>query len=438
MTVASGCVEPGLYRALRGSDRWQTLQQLRRGGLDRPLDWLEAVADPDGGCDGALLRLIAEAVDPDGPEATTLLAWVLAAPAVTWAEPLAALTPLLVQRRPALAAGLRRGLGRGGDALLLPLLGSQRDPADAGLLIDRAEQPGPVAERRAALEGLARGFSAWPLRPLRQLLLALAHDLDPTLAAAAVDLLDRLPWPLLGLERLEGRRLAPAVAARLARRRARRRPSDLLLVAHGRAGGLAPAELTDLVDDLTRRRGGRVMLQLLTGADTGEARAAAEAPAPLTLVPLFLLPGEHVRHDVTAVAASWRRRGWPVRRLPYLGAWPAWQQGLAQALAEQRSAGRSPLLLHHPLSGPLAGRHGEALAQVLGVPCRPWDGTGADGAAAYMDSQPPLVPVPLALATNRLSEAVAVQPGAAAPPWPPLLLQPRFRSLLLEQLLALP
>jgi len=438
VTVASGCVEPGLYRALRGTDRWQALQQLRRGGLDRPLDWLEALADPDGGCDGALLRLIAEAVDAEGPEATTLLAWVLAAPAVTWAEPLAALTPLLVQRRPALAAGLRRGLGRGGDALLLPLLGSQRDPADAGLLIDRAEQPGPVAERRAALEGLARGFSAWPLRPLRQLLLALAHDLDPTLAAAAVDLLDRLPWPLLGLERLEAHRLAPAVAARLARRRARRHPSDLLLLAHGRAGGLAPAELTDLVDDLARRRGGRVMLQLLTGADAGEVRAATEAPAPLTLVPLFLLPGEHVRHDVAAVAASWRQRGWPVRRLPYLGAWPAWQQGLAQALAEQHSAGRSPLLLHHPLSGPLASRHGEALAQVLGVPCRPWDGTKADGAAAYMDSQPPLVPVPLALATNRLSEAVAAQPGAAAAPWPPLLLQPRFRSLLLEQLLALP
>ncbi|MFW6732738.1 MAG: hypothetical protein ACODUE_13565, partial [Synechococcus sp.] len=100
-------MEPGLYRALRGSDRWQALQQLRRGGLDRPLDWLEALADPDGGSDAALLRLIAEAVDPDGPEAATLLAWVLAAPAVAWAEPLAALTPLLVQRRPALAAGLR-------------------------------------------------------------------------------------------------------------------------------------------------------------------------------------------------------------------------------------------------------------------------------------------------------------------------------------------
>jgi hypothetical protein len=37
--------------------------------------------------------------------------------------------------------------------------------------------------------------------------------------------------------------------------------------------------------------------------------------------------------------------------------------------------------------------------------------------------------VPLALATNRLTEALAA---------PPLLLQPRFRSLLLEQLLHLP
>ena len=414
-----------MYRVLRGPDRWQALQQLRRGGLDRPLDWLEALADPEGVCDGPLLRLIAETVDPAGPEALALLAWVLAAPAADWAEPLAALTPLLVRRRPALAAGLRRALGRGGDALLLPLLGSQRDPADAALLIDRARRPGPADERRAALEGLARGFSAWPPRPLRQLLLALAHDLDPLLAAGAVDLLDRLPWPLLGLDRLDGARLDPAVAARLARRRARRRPSDLLLLAHGRAGGLAPAELSSLADELGRRRGGRVFMQVLTDPDA----VAAADPAPLTLVPLFLLPGEHVRHDVAVVADAWRRRGWPLRRLPYLGAWPAWRQGLAQALAEQRALGRQPLLLHHPLSGPLACRHGAALTQRLGVPCRPWDGAEAEGAAAYMDGQPSTVPVPLALATNRLTEALAA---------PPQLLQPRFRILLLEQLLHLP
>jgi len=414
-----------VYRVLRGPDRWQALQQLRRGGLDRPLDWLEALADPEGVCDGPLLRLIAETVDPDGPEALALLAWVLAAPAADWAEPLAALTPLLVRRRPALAAGLRRALGRGGDALLLPLLGSQRDPADAALLIDRARRPGHADERRAALEGLARGFSAWPPRPLRQLLLALAHDLDPLLAAGAVDLLDRLPWPLLGLDRLDGARLDPAVAARLARRRARRRPSDLLLLAHGRAGGLAPAELSSLADELGRRRGGRVFLQVLTDPDA----VVAADPGPLTLVPLFLLPGEHVRHDVAVVADAWRRRGWPLRRLPYLGAWPAWRQGLAQALAEQRALGREPLLLHHPLSGPLACRHGAALTRRLGVPCRPWDGAEAEGAAAYMEGQPSTVPVPLALATNRLTEALAA---------PPLLLQPRFRILLLEQLLHLP
>jgi hypothetical protein len=168
-----------------------------------------------------------------------------------------------------------------------------------------------------------------------------------------------------------------------------------------------------------------VFLQVLTDPDA----VVAADPAPLTLVPLFLLPGEHVRHDVAVVADAWRRRGWPLRRLPYLGAWPAWRQGLAQALAEQRSLGRQPLLLHHPLSGPLACRHGAALTRRLGVPCRPWDGAEAEGAAAYMEGQPSTVPVPLALATNRLTEALAA---------PPLLLQPRFRSLLLEQLLHLP
>ena len=68
---------------------------------------------------------------------------------------------------------------------LLPLLGMQRDPQDAALLLQLALQPGPLALRRAALEGLAVGLSSWPAEPLAAGLTQLAGDLDPALAAVA-------------------------------------------------------------------------------------------------------------------------------------------------------------------------------------------------------------------------------------------------------------
>jgi len=224
------------------------------------------------------------------------------------------------------------------------------------------------------------------------------------------------------------------VAARLARRRAGRRPSDLLVLAHGRAGGVAPAELSSLVDELARRRGGRVFLQVLTDPDGPGPGASAGAPAPLTLVPLFLLPGEHVRHDVAAVAAAWRNRGWPLRRLPFLGAWPAWQQALADEVRQLRQAASSssqePQLLHHPLEGPLAPRYLDHLARVSGAQLRATPYSAEQLAELQLSLTAPAVP--LALAANRLTDQLADRVG------PPLLERPRFRQVLLEQLVGLP
>jgi hypothetical protein len=61
------------------------------------------------------------------------------------------------------------------------------------LLLRLAQAPLPQAWRRAALEGLAVGLSAWPLEPWAEGLQRLSADLDPGLAAQAVDLLGRLP-----------------------------------------------------------------------------------------------------------------------------------------------------------------------------------------------------------------------------------------------------
>jgi hypothetical protein len=180
-----------------------------------------------------LLALEAGAVEPqsdllavlaprlDGGAAARLLAfWIRAAAEGT--EPAGLLELVGRIRDPLCAALLRRQLSAQ-DSLaitcsLLPLLGHQRDPADFPLLCRRVVEPGPSRLREAALEGLAVGLSVWPQGELVDALELLALDLDPGLAAKAVDLLARLPQGPAALDRLAHRCLEPSVRRRLERR----------------------------------------------------------------------------------------------------------------------------------------------------------------------------------------------------------------------------
>ena len=320
---------------------------------------------------------------------------------------------------------------------LFPLLGYQRDPQDFQLLCDHLLAPQASRVRQAALEGIARGLAAWPLPALRSTLVQLSADLDRSLAASAVDLLARLPWPRLGLTSCLSQALDPFVAQRLERRRAAAPPSDLLLLIHGRAGGEIAVEIQQLAAAVAERRGARVLLQPLTDPAAAE-QSQRLVPAALSLVPLFLLPGHHVQADLPRIAAEWRRAGWPLRRLPFLGAWRLWQEQLASLLQQAQLDGWQPQLLHHPLGSALACRYPRALEQRLGVACRAWTDP-AQELAAYSASSGKRLLVPLALATNRLSEALQhTNWPSNVQLWPPLLQQPRLYQPLLEQLVSLP
>jgi sirohydrochlorin ferrochelatase len=149
-------------------------------------------------------------------------------------------------------------------------------------------------------------------------------------------------------------------------------------------------------------------------------------------VPLFLLPGGHVRRDLPAIAAAWAARR-PLRRLPFLGAWPAWQGALAaelDELAARSTAGEAPGLLHHPLEGRLPARYLAHLSAVTGAACRPASYSAADGQDLRLPEDAAVLP--LALAANRLTDALAERVG------PPLLGRERFRRLLLQALEDLP
>jgi hypothetical protein len=413
------------------SERWPWLQRLRRQDNPDLTLWLEALERGELGAESDLLAVLAERLDTTGSE--RLLAWWLGGST----DP--TLLPLIARARtPRCGALLRQAVLERSSLQsrvpLLPLLGHQRDPTDYALLARLSLEAGPLPLRLAALEALALGLSAWPLAPLRQHLLTLATDLQPPLAAQAVDLLARLPRGRWALLPLTGRRLDPAVADRLRRRWGALAPSPLLLIVHGRAGGVIPKELLALAGELEQRRGGPVRIQALTGGTTptpasfGALAGSVDLKPWLTVVPLFLLPGSHVRVDVPAIAAAWRAHG-PVRRLPFLGAWPVWQRALAAELATM-AQGTPPLLLHHPLEDGLGARYLAHLRSVTRARLLPTPYTAADLREIKLAIHPRALP--LALAANRLTESLPEQFGA------PLVARPRFRELLVRELEVLP
>jgi hypothetical protein len=408
--------------------RWAFLQRLR-GPAPLPLEpWLAAI---EAGALAPLPDLLAAlAARFDASAEARLLRWWLATPT---ADP--QLPALVLRRRQApVAALLRQGLAAGPSPLrqaaLLPLLGHQRDPADFPQLAAVALGPEPTPLRRAALEGLCLGLSAWPLPPLRQALAALAADLDPTLAAAAIDALVRLPEARRALVPLRQRALAPALAERLERRLRSLPAAPLLLVVHGRSGGLVPRELEELAAELERRRGAPVALRALT--DPAPA-PPPQGERPLGVVPLLLLPGGHAREDLPPLVAGLRGLG-PVRRWPFLGAWGAWQRALAQEVDALAAAAERPRLLHHPLEGALPHRYLRHLERRCDALCQAAPYSSADPEELALAIRGPVLP--LALAANRLTEALTPRLGAAAAA--PLLARPRLRQALLEALEALP
>lgn len=424
---------PGDLPASGSPQRWPWLQQLRRRVQLDPEPWLAALEAGALDPQHDLLVVLAERLEPAAQR--RVLRWWRRQPQPDPALP----AQVLRTRDPASGAWLLEQLAVGPAGLgpslpqavavaLLPLLGHQRQPAAWPLLASWLTAPLSSPLRRAALEGVALGLPVWPRAELAALLSALAADLDPQLAATAVDLLARLPAARRWLVPLSRRPLDPAVAARLARRLAASPARPLLLVAHGRSGGQLPEELLALAAELERRRGAPVRLQALTAAQppAPEELLAVGADRGLTLVPLLLLPGGHVRHDLPAIVRQWRRHA-PVRAWPFLGAWPCWQQALRQEL---QALGPGALLLHHPLEGPLPARYLAQLERACGGRCRATPYSAEHLAELQLTLSAPALP--LALAANRLTDQLGDRVG------PPLLQRPVLRALLLDQLEALP
>ena len=414
------------------ADRWTWLLALRR---QKPLvlePWLRGIELGQLAPEPDLLAVLAAQLDADA--AVRLLRFWWQSPERTPSLPNLvgrirdrAVAELLGE---ALTDGGKWQLDSASQALLLPLLGHQRRASDFPLLQRLALQPGPSQVRQSALEGLSLGLSAWPLPALRSTLISLCRDLDPLLAEAAVDSLARLPNARSQLALLGCSSLDDSVAERLQRRLRALPVSTLLLLVHGRVDGFIPADFLSLAAELEQRRNAPVRLRALSDPNP---LPLARPGDPLSLIPLFLLPGGHVRHDVPAIATALRQQG-PVRVLPFLGAWACWQRALAFEVAQGASDCVRPRWLHHPISGPLAVRYLAHLERVTSATCIQTPGDYGDLVALAGDQQGLLMP--LCLGASRLSEGLAPLLGEAASA--PLLARPALREELLRALEVLP
>jgi sirohydrochlorin ferrochelatase len=220
----------------------------------------------------------------------------------------------------------------------------------------------------------------------------------------------------------------------------------LHLVIHGRAGGEIPVPIRDFASELAERRGTVVRLEALTAAGRPVVAGPPATPGPpptgrpVTLVPLLLLPGRHVRRDVPAIRRRLREQGMRVRSRPFLGAWPAWLHHLQTWVGRLRQAGAVPLLVHHPLEDRLGVRYLGMLRGRLQVPLVSAAEAVTTGGGAAHGARTLL---PLALAPNRMTAALESAPGghgaiAQRLLCPHLLADPASRSLLLTQLVRLP
>jgi hypothetical protein len=214
----------------------------------------------------------------------------------------------------------------------------------------------------------------------------------------------------------------------------------MLLLVHGRSGGVVPDELWHLAQQLAERRQAPVLVHPLTAGMPNQLRDGAgmplDAALPLTLAPLMLLPGAHVRSDLPRIVEQLRaiRPGAQLRRLPFVGAWPQWIAALREEGQELGLPGEvspePPLLLHHPLEGPLARRYLGTLTARSGFRGRATPYSAEHLAELRLTLHAPALP--LALAANRLTDELMAVVGA------PLLQRPRFRDCLLQVLEAQP
>ena len=191
----------------------------------------------------------------------------------------------------------------------------------------------------------------------------------------------------------------------------------LRLVVHGRSGGEIPACLLEFAKDLEVQRQAPVELEALTAEPL-----PTQADTNYWLMPFLLLPGSHACSDLPQIRDRMRCAGGQVTMLPFLGAWPQWWELLRAWIAMSESQGKAMVVVHHPLRSGLPSRYLALLQHELGCEL-----VSADTWEEHSKQHPSACPLPLALAPNRMAEALRQAGGL-----PSLLDDQQLRSGLIS------
>ena len=191
----------------------------------------------------------------------------------------------------------------------------------------------------------------------------------------------------------------------------------LRLVVHGRSGGEIPACLLEFAKDLEVQRQAPVELEALTAEPL-----PTQADTNYWLMPFLLLPGSHACSDLPQIRDRMRCAGGQVTMLPFLGAWPQWWELLRAWIAMSESQGKAMVVVHHPLRSGLPSRYLALLQRELGCEL-----VSADTWEEHSKQHPSACPLPLALAPNRMAEALRQAGGL-----PSLLDDQQLRSGLIS------
>ena len=146
-----------------------------------------------------------------------------------------------------------------------------------------------------------------------------------------------------------------------------------------------------VVEQVKKLRSSSVELEILTDENSQNSNSSS-----IWLVPLLLLPGNHVQNDAPKILKRLQNQGIKVNLLPFLGSCPLWLSTL-QYFVEFESRFSKQALVHHPLSGDIGSDYFDCLTRNLNIPIISW----ADWNKASNEFRNEYSAIPYSLAPNK-------------------------------------
>ena len=173
-------------------------------------------------------------------------------------------------------------------------------------------------------------------------------------------------------------------------------PHHLHLLVHGSKGGEIHSSLISAVDQLKRFKNRTVSIEALTQDDPPQVDIGKKS---MLLVPLFLLPGNHVCTDVPKIFKRFKEDGKNIKLFPFLGSFHPWLSLIGDWISNQSSFDK-PALIHHPVSSEISSVFLKSVENILDIPFYSWSRWNQD----VLHDEKDYFPVPYFLTPNKKLE----------------------------------